>query len=272
MFVVLPSVQAAYQILSQLTVILYLIMYLLMFAAAIYLRYSQPNRPRPYRIPGGDIGMWLIGGVGFLRLAAGLRAELHPARPDLGRQPRPPIVELADRAHRLLRRAFRSSSTPCASRTGATPRADFAPFTWEAEGGHPGPAGLKRARRRVCSHYGRTAGESNVMAPCERRSCPVPMPSPIGASGRVTQAQGCKAARQCQLHSRISPRCRRIFSGVAVVTADGQVFAAGDTSYGFAIESISKVFTLALVMEQRRARGRARRRSARIRPACPSTR
>lgn len=47
MFVVLPSVQAAYQILSQLTVILYLIMYLLMFAAAIYLRDSQPNRPRP---------------------------------------------------------------------------------------------------------------------------------------------------------------------------------------------------------------------------------
>ena len=66
MFVVLPSVQAAYQILSQLTVILYLVMYLLMFAAAIYLRYSQPNRPRPYRIPGGDAGMWLIGGLGFL--------------------------------------------------------------------------------------------------------------------------------------------------------------------------------------------------------------
>jgi glutaminase len=37
--------------------------------------------------------------------------------------------------------------------------------------------------------------------------------------------------------------------GVAVVTADGQVFAAGDTDYAFAIESISKVFTLALVME-----------------------
>ncbi len=65
-FVILPSVQAAYQILSQLTVILYLIMYLLMFAAAIYLRYSQPNRPRPYRVPGGNAGMWIIGGVGFL--------------------------------------------------------------------------------------------------------------------------------------------------------------------------------------------------------------
>src|SRR5271163_1951152 len=37
--------------------------------------------------------------------------------------------------------------------------------------------------------------------------------------------------------------------GVAVVTADGLVYEAGDTRYGFAIESISKVFTLALVTE-----------------------
>ncbi|QDL91441.1 glutaminase A [Paroceanicella profunda] len=38
--------------------------------------------------------------------------------------------------------------------------------------------------------------------------------------------------------------------GVAVVTADGTVDTAGDTGYGFAIESISKVMTLALVMEE----------------------
>lgn len=37
--------------------------------------------------------------------------------------------------------------------------------------------------------------------------------------------------------------------GLAVATADGQVFTAGDADYRFAIESISKVFTLALAME-----------------------
>ena len=37
--------------------------------------------------------------------------------------------------------------------------------------------------------------------------------------------------------------------GVAVMTADGRLFKAGDTDYAFAIESISKVFTLALVIE-----------------------
>lgn len=65
-FVILPSVQAAYQILSQLTVMLYLIMYLLMFAAGIWLRVKQPNHPRPYSVPGGKIGMYIIAAVGFL--------------------------------------------------------------------------------------------------------------------------------------------------------------------------------------------------------------
>ncbi len=66
LFVVLPSVQAVYQILSQLTVMLYLIMYMLMFAAGIYLRMREPNQPRPYSVPGGKVGMYIIAGVGFL--------------------------------------------------------------------------------------------------------------------------------------------------------------------------------------------------------------
>jgi glutaminase len=42
--------------------------------------------------------------------------------------------------------------------------------------------------------------------------------------------------------------------GVAVVTTDGIVIEEGNTRYEFAIESISKVFTLALVLEQIGAR------------------
>lgn len=37
---------------------------------------------------------------------------------------------------------------------------------------------------------------------------------------------------------------------VAAVTANGEVFTAGDATFAFAIESISKVFTMALAMEQ----------------------
>ncbi len=66
LFVVMPSVQSFYQILSQLTVLLYLIMYLLMFSAAIYLRYSMKDTARPFRIGSKGNGlMWFVGGLGF---------------------------------------------------------------------------------------------------------------------------------------------------------------------------------------------------------------
>jgi amino acid transporter len=65
-FTVLPSVQSAYQILSQMATIIYLVMYLIMYVAAIRLRYTQPNKLRPFKIPGGNFGMWFVGIVGLL--------------------------------------------------------------------------------------------------------------------------------------------------------------------------------------------------------------
>lgn len=65
LFVVMPSVQSFYQILSQLTVLLYLIMYMLMFSAAIVLRYKMKSAPRPFRLGKGNGMMWLIGSLGF---------------------------------------------------------------------------------------------------------------------------------------------------------------------------------------------------------------
>ena len=65
LFVVMPSVQSFYQILSQLTILLYLIMYMLMFAAAIALRYKMKSAERPFRLGKGNGLMWILGGVGF---------------------------------------------------------------------------------------------------------------------------------------------------------------------------------------------------------------
>ncbi len=66
LFVVMPSVQSFYQILSQLTVVLYLVMYMLMFSGAIVLRYKMKKLNRPFRIGKNGNGlMWLIGGLGF---------------------------------------------------------------------------------------------------------------------------------------------------------------------------------------------------------------
>ncbi|MFR9513211.1 MAG: putative glutamine/gamma-aminobutyrate antiporter GadC [Rikenellaceae bacterium] len=65
LFVVMPSVQSFYQILSQLTVLLYLIMYMLMFAAAIVLRYKMRDTARPFKLGQGNGMMWLLGLLGF---------------------------------------------------------------------------------------------------------------------------------------------------------------------------------------------------------------
>jgi putative glutamate/gamma-aminobutyrate antiporter len=61
-----PSVNSSYWLLTVLTSQLYLIMYILMFAAAIKLRYSRPMVKRPYKVPGGNVGMWVVAGVGII--------------------------------------------------------------------------------------------------------------------------------------------------------------------------------------------------------------
>lgn len=72
LFLLVPSVSTSYWMLSAVTAQIIAVMYGLMFAAVIRLRYSQPDTPRPYRIPGGKVGIWLIGGVGVLGCAGSL--------------------------------------------------------------------------------------------------------------------------------------------------------------------------------------------------------
>jgi amino acid transporter len=66
LFLVVPDVSTSYWMLSAVTAQIVIIMYSLMFAAVIRLRYSQPDTERPYQIPGGKIGVWLVGGVGLV--------------------------------------------------------------------------------------------------------------------------------------------------------------------------------------------------------------
>jgi amino acid transporter len=69
LYVFIPSVSNAYWVLSALTVLLLCIVYMFVFAAVIKLRYSQPDVPRAFRIPGGIPGVWIVGGVGFVSTA-----------------------------------------------------------------------------------------------------------------------------------------------------------------------------------------------------------
>ncbi len=69
-FLLMPDISASFWLLLALTSQLYLLMYVLMFASAIRLRHKSPNVDRPYKIPGGLPGIWIVGGVGFLSALA----------------------------------------------------------------------------------------------------------------------------------------------------------------------------------------------------------
>jgi putative glutamate/gamma-aminobutyrate antiporter len=155
MFVILPSVQAAYQILSQLTVTLYLIMYLLMFAAAIYLRYTQPHTPRPYRVPFGEAGMWIFGGAGLVgSLIAFVLSFVPPSQIATGSPTSYVLFLIGGNALfvviPLLIYAARKPHWKTPEGT-----AEFEPFTWEKEGRLPGvPQSLAAVRSATPSAAG----------------------------------------------------------------------------------------------------------------------
>lgn len=64
LYVFLPSVNQAYWILSAMTVELLCIVYILVFASLIRLRYTRAFLRRPFEIPGGTAGAWIVGGMG----------------------------------------------------------------------------------------------------------------------------------------------------------------------------------------------------------------
>lgn len=64
-FLYLPTVSSAYRLLYSLTAQGYLLMYILMFIAGIVLRYKRPDVKRVYKIPFGNVGMWIVGSVGI---------------------------------------------------------------------------------------------------------------------------------------------------------------------------------------------------------------
>lgn len=77
---IMPNVDNFYFMLMGLTGLVYLVAYLFMFTAAIYLRYKRPDVDRAFKVPGGNIGMWICSGMGLLiSLVAGYLGFIPPA-------------------------------------------------------------------------------------------------------------------------------------------------------------------------------------------------
>ncbi|MCB1107808.1 MAG: amino acid permease, partial [Chlamydiia bacterium] len=77
-FLLMPNVNSSFWILLALTSQLYLLMYVIMFAAGIALRYKKPDVPRAYKIPFGNVGMWIVAGLGFLTALAAITIGFFP--------------------------------------------------------------------------------------------------------------------------------------------------------------------------------------------------
>lgn len=60
LFILIPTINGFYWLLTVLSTELYLIMYVLMFLAGLKLRYKFPQQPRPFKIPGGNPALWLV--------------------------------------------------------------------------------------------------------------------------------------------------------------------------------------------------------------------
>ena len=132
---VLPSVESAYQILSQMAVIIYLIMYLIMYVAAIRLRYTQPNRARPFKIPGGNFGMWIVGIVGLLGALVALAFSFIPPKQIATGSPTVyiGILVVGCAVFAVIPFLIYAFHKP----TWKAAESDFEPFEWQAEGRKP---------------------------------------------------------------------------------------------------------------------------------------
>jgi putative glutamate/gamma-aminobutyrate antiporter len=78
LYFIMNNVSVAFFLLSAITITLYLVMYILMYTAAIRLRFTRPDLPRSYQVPGGTFGMILLAGIGLLGVVFALVVGFFP--------------------------------------------------------------------------------------------------------------------------------------------------------------------------------------------------
>jgi len=91
-FLLVPSVNAFYWFLTALSTELYMIMYILMFFAALKLHFKYVNRPKVFKIPGKNIGMYATCLLGLFGCLATILVSFLP----------PEIVDIGSKARYLL--------------------------------------------------------------------------------------------------------------------------------------------------------------------------
>lgn len=75
---VLPSVESAYQLIGQMSAIVYLLLILVVYMSCLRLRRHFPALPRPFHIPGGKAGIWTVTLVGMVGAVVALVFSFMP--------------------------------------------------------------------------------------------------------------------------------------------------------------------------------------------------
>lgn len=133
--IVLPTVESAYQIMSQMSTIIYLIMVIMIYGAFIRLRRTQPGKKRGFKVPGGKFGEFV---VCFLGIAGAMLALVLSYLPPSQITTGSPVVYVGIIligvavivALPLIVYSLRKPSW-------RNPEAHFYPFDWQIEGRRP---------------------------------------------------------------------------------------------------------------------------------------
>lgn len=77
-FFFMPNINSSYWLIVVIMNIVYLSMYLLLFISAIVLRHKYPNLVRFYQVPGGKVGIWVLGLLGLIGTTIGIVVAFIP--------------------------------------------------------------------------------------------------------------------------------------------------------------------------------------------------
>lgn len=85
LFLFMPSINSSYWMIMAIVTILALLYYLLLFISAIRLRYTQPDVKRYYKVPFGNVGIWVLGLLGIASVCFGIFILfIPPSQVDVG--------------------------------------------------------------------------------------------------------------------------------------------------------------------------------------------
>ncbi|MDJ1120985.1 APC family permease [Olsenella sp. YH-ols2217] len=139
----IPNIEGFVILITQSITVLYMLYYVLMFVSFLKLRHDQPNRPRLFKVPGGNFGAWLVSILGLASCIFGITLAIIPpaqVKEEVGS----PVTYVAVILALIIAviaicfvmyRVSKKHPYKGATDTGwVDPTNQFAPFTWQIEG------------------------------------------------------------------------------------------------------------------------------------------